>query len=197
MTKEEFNKYWNMYFSNINLISNQFKNYFPNRWFRIHSLPNAQRYIQGDNDKKILLSRQNEIVSDLVGVGEALVLVVGKYISVDQIPTKLILNNQVLQEFKFIILDHIDLYKIDPSLYEENIIYIPAFAKIVWEKNHYDNLLLEMAQGNIKGFFVSFSKKLLIVPYEGGIDFILKDNLTKEKYKNKYNDWLSKRADGL
>jgi hypothetical protein len=43
----------------------------------------------------------------------------------------------------------------------------------------------------------SFDRNIIVAPYDGGVDFVLQDVLTKEKYKSKYRQWLSERADGL
>jgi len=40
-------------------------------------------------------------------------------------------------------------------------------------------------------------KKIIIAPYDGGVDLILKDIETRNIYKQKYSDWLSQREDGL
>ena len=62
-------------------------------------------------------------------------------------------------------------------------------------KTH-EQFLREIANDNVRAFFISFGKKVMVAPYDGGVDFVLKDSLTKENYKNKYKQWLSEREDG-
>lgn len=38
---------------------------------------------------------------------------------------------------------------------------------------------------------------MIIAPYDGGVDIILKDVETKEYYLSKYCEWISDRVDGL
>ncbi|MCK6616008.1 MAG: hypothetical protein L6Q51_00020 [Cyclobacteriaceae bacterium] len=69
--------------------------------------------------------------------------------------------------------------------------------RLFGNQTYHDWLLREIANDKTRAFFVSFDKNEIVAPYDGGIDFILKDILTKEKYKNKYKQWLSEREDGL
>ena len=83
-----------------------------------------------------------------------------------------------------------------PDEYDNGGIYIPAFAGTIWQQNKHDKLLRDIAVENVRAFFVSIDKNLLIAPYDGGVDFILKDTMTRDIYKLKYKDWLSEREDG-
>jgi hypothetical protein len=65
------------------------------------------------------------------------------------------------------------------------------------ELNKFDDLLREIAYDNLRAFFVSIEKELMIAPYDGGVDFILKNSETRDLYKRKYNSWLSPRQDGF
>lgn len=59
------------------------------------------------------------------------------------------------------------------------------------------NSIREIANDNTQAFFVSFDKKIIVAPYDGGVDFILKNNQTRDNFKEKYKEWLSEREDGL
>jgi hypothetical protein len=197
MTKEEFNTHWTKTFPKTNPISHLFKHDYSERWFRIHSLPESKRYAANDADWEILLSRQNEIITDLFGVDNTLLLVTGDYDLGDQKTIHVTDDEEIFKPFSFVRLDNIELNKIDAEKYDEPDIYIPAFAQTIWKPNNHDKLLREIAIGNILAFFVSFENNIIVAPYDGGIDFVLKDILTKENYKNKYRQWLSEREDGL
>ena len=99
--------------------------------------------------------------------------------------------------YSFTILDKIDLHKLSPDEYDEGETYRPAFSKVIWKLNEYNKLLKEIADDGIRAFFVSLDNKIIIAPYDGGIDFILSDTATRENYKQKYKDLLSVRVDGL
>ncbi|AUD02024.1 DUF3885 domain-containing protein [Spirosoma pollinicola] len=197
MTKEYFQKLWNLNYPETVPISHLFKQDYLDRWFRIHSLPESKRYADNEDDWKILLSRQNEIITDLFGFDTPILFVTGKYNWGTKRTIHITDEKDIFKSFSFTRLDSIELFKFDSEQYDEPDIYRPAFTMTVWKTNYHDNILREIATDKIRGFFVSFDKNIIVAPYDGGIDFMIKDSLTKEYYKNKYRQWLSEREDGL
>jgi hypothetical protein len=196
MKKEDFQKLWTLNFSDTIPISYLFKNVYTERWFRIHSLPESKRYPEDENEWQVLLTRQNEIITDLFGFEAPILIVTGEYNSGDDRQIHITDEEEIFKQFSFVLLDNIELNKIDAEQYDESDIYRPAFAQAIWKPNYHDKLLREIANDNIRVFFISFDKKIIVAPYDGGVDFVLKDSLTKENYKNKYRQWLSEREDG-
>lgn len=197
MRKEEFQTLWTLNYPNTVPISYLFKHDYSERWFRIHSLPEAKRYADDENEWKNILSRQNEIITDLFGLGTPILIVTGEYNWGDNRPVHITDEEEIFRPFTFVRLDNIELNKIAPEKYDEPDIYRPAFAQTIWKPNYHDKLLREIANDNTRAFFVSFDKNVIVAPYDGGVDFVLKDVSTKESYKNKYRQWLSEREDGL
>jgi len=196
MTREEFNRLWILNYPDSVTISYLFRNEYKERWFRIHSLPDSKRYAESDKEWRILLQRQNEIITDLLGVDSNVILVTGEY-NWGEETTFITDEKNVFKNYDFIRLDNIDLYKLNPEENDEGEIYRPAFAETIWSPNHHDQLLREIANTNVLGFFVSFEKNVIVAPYDGGIDFVLKDNSTRDFYKTKYREWLSQHPGGL
>ena len=197
MRKEEFQTLWTLNYPNTVPISYLFKHDYSERWFRIHSLPEAKRYADDENEWKNILSRQNEIITDLFGLGTPILIVTGEYNWGDNRPVHITDEEEIFRPFTFVRLDNIELNKIDPEQYDEPDIYRPAFAQTIWKPNYHDELLREIANDNVRAFLVSFDKNIIVAPYDGGVDFILKDNQTRDNYKEKYKQWLSERKDGL
>ena len=54
-----------------------------------------------------------------------------------------------------------------------------------WYLNSLDSLLKKIANDKVRAFFISLDKKNIIAPYDGGIDFILRDKSTVNIYKEK------------
>ncbi len=79
MTKEEFNKFRSLAYPNTPPISHRFKNDYKDRRFRIHSLPKSKRYAKSENERNILLMRQNKIITDLFTDNSKILLVTGDY----------------------------------------------------------------------------------------------------------------------
>lgn len=196
MTKELFEKYWISKFPNTIPISHLFRHDYNDRWFRIHSLPESKRYPDNKNEWNVLLSRQNQIITDLLGEKAKVILVTGEY-NWGERTVFITDEEEVFKPYEFKRLNNIDLYKLFPDDYDDGEIYRPAFSEIIWCTNYHDRILREIANDKIRAFIVSFDKNILIAPYDGGIDFVLIDTKTRDYYKNKYKDWLSNREDGL
>ena len=197
MTKNEFHKLWALTYPKTVQISHLFKHDYSDRWFRIHSLPQSKRYADNENEWAILLSRQNTIITDLFGLDTNIFLVTGEYDFDNGEKNHIETQQEILKEYSFTQLDTIDLYDLNPSGYDKGQIYKPAFAETIWKPKQHDKLLREIGEENTRAFFVSFDKNIIVAPYDGGVDFILKDSVTKDFYKQKYKDWLSEREDGM
>lgn len=195
MTKEDFNNFWALTYPKTIQISHLFKQDYTDRWFRIHSLPDSKRYADSDNDWTILLTRQNQIITDLFGENAKVLLVTGEF-NWGERETFITEEENVFKPYNFLRLDDIDLFELFPDEYDKCEIYRPAFAETIWIPHNHNNLLREIADDNTRAFFASIDKKILIAPYDGGIDFVLKDSVTKDFYKQKYKEWLSVREDG-
>ena len=67
MTEIEFIDYWNKEYPGSYPINHELKWIYPDRWFRIHSLPDSKRYAESADEYKIILERQNQLINDLIG----------------------------------------------------------------------------------------------------------------------------------
>lgn len=197
MTKEDFQILWTLNFPDTLPISHLFKTDYSERWFRIHSLPGSKRYAENEDEWETLFSRQNEIITDLFGLETPILIVTGEYNWGDNRQIHITEEEEIFKPFSFTRLDNIELNKFDAEQYDEPDIYRPAFAQTIWKPNYHDKLLREIANDNTRAFFISFDKNVIVAPYDGGVDFILKDCLTKEYYKKKYKQWLSELENGL
>ncbi len=197
MTPEQFNKFWASTYPNTFPIQHYFKHRYVDRWLRIHSFPGSKRYAEDDKEWSILLDRQNKIISDLLTDNSSFLLVIGDYTSRSYLELHPLEKVASIRQISFASLEPIDLYIKRPDEYESGQLYTPMFSEQIWQAKKFDNLLRDIAEDNLSAFFVSVSGKLLIAPYDGGIDFIFKDTETRNDYRRKYSNWLSARADGL
>jgi hypothetical protein len=102
-----------------------------------------------------------------------------------------------IKNISFTCLTQIDLYKLNPEEYEEGHVYKPMFSEQIWQPKKFDDLLMDIANDELRALFVSARNHCIVAPYDGGIDFVVKDQQTKESLKEKYIEWLSFRDDGL
>lgn len=133
----------------------------------------------------------------MFGLDTPILIVTGEYNWADNRSIYVTDEEEIFKPFSFVRLDNIELNKIDSEQYDEPEIYRPAFAQTIWKPNYHDKLLREIANDNTRAFFISFDKNVILAPYDGGVDFVLKDSSTKENYKNKYRQCLSEREDEL
>jgi len=193
MTKSEFIHYWNKEYPESFPINYELKWNYPDRWFRIHSLPESKRYPDSADEYKILLDRQNQLINDLLGEDSEVVITFGLYTND--------LTNDNYREMtafgKFLQVLTIDLHEGRPEEYEDEM-YLDIYMNCEkWENEDRDEILKAIAYDEIRAMFVSPSKKCVIAPYDGGVDVIVDSMEKRDSLKVKYKDWLSDREDGM
>ncbi|WP_018628488.1 DUF3885 domain-containing protein [Niabella aurantiaca] len=197
MTKEQFDIFWKTNYPGTIPISHCFKYDFPERWLRIHSLPESKRYPETQEEWEILLSRQNKIINDLLGYKTTILVVIGEYFFEGQEPYDILESEYSLEDCSLVSLNPIDLHKLWPDEHDKGQLFIAKFCQQVWIPKRFDKLLKDIAQYYLRAFFVSLENKYIIAPYDGGMDIILNDTKTRDHYKEKYKLWLSPRSDGF
>jgi hypothetical protein len=195
MTAAEFNAEWNRVYPGV-AIEPQLISLKGRPWFRIHSLPASKRYADTQAEWDILLSRHNRIFNDLFGVGSTIHLVTGEYFHEGFTELHPISSVAIAEEIQLTSLETVDLQDVSAT-YEKGQVYRPMFATITWADHGSDAILKAFANDELDGFFVSFQAETIIAPYDGGIDFSMKDEASRDHWKSTYRDWLSPRPDGM
>ena len=85
MTESEFIGYWTREYLEAFQIGHELKWVYPDRWFRIHSLPESKRYAESDSEYQIIFDRQNKLITDLIGDGTEVILSLGFFVGDDLI----------------------------------------------------------------------------------------------------------------
>ena len=193
MHKENFNICWSTYFPEAYPISYELKWVYPNRWFRMHSLPESKRYAETEEEYQIILQRQNQLISDLIGEGEKIVLLLGVYRYANELITYKIINK--FGEFYWV--KTLELHLLRPEEHEEECYYDIYIQENNWSQNQFNTLLKAIADDQIRILIIYPKLKRIISPYAGGMDLILESAEKRDEYKQIYNDWLSKHPKGL
>ena len=193
MTESEFIDYWNKEYKESLPINHELKMVYPDRWFRIHSLPESKKYAENEDEYKIMLDRQNQLINDLIGEESEVAISFGLYrwdLTND--------NYKELTDFgEFQKILRIDLKKERPWEYEDET-YFDIYVKTEsWKNGSRNEILKAIADDEIRAMFVSPSKKCIIAPYDGGVDVIVDSTEKRDRLKAKYVDWLSDREDGM
>ena len=193
MNSIEFNKYWDKNYPESNPIGHELKSVYPNRWLRIHSLPESKRYAESDDEYQIILNRQNKLISELIGENSEMIIVSGQY---EMKPTNNF-STELSEYGKFEKWRTIELHKIYPEEYEEDYFYDVYFRQETWERNSQNKLLKNIADDEFRAMFVCPKRNCIVAPYDGGMDIIVDSEKRRDELKKEYKEWLSERKDGL
>ncbi|VAW36449.1 hypothetical protein MNBD_GAMMA01-192 [hydrothermal vent metagenome] len=190
--KIDFNTYWQKEFSEFLPFCHSLKYNYPDRWFRIHSLPNSKRYADTKDEYQTIINRQNQLFDTVIGERTNIMLVfaICTYDVTNENYAKII----DYKEFRKI--KTINLSQTEPENYEDNI-FLDIYVKYTrWHKNEYNKILKAIADDKVRFLFVCPSKNRIIGPYDGGVDVIMENEVARDKMKIKYKNWLSNREDG-
>lgn len=203
MTADQFEAFWQQTYPGTVPLAYRLRTAYPDRWLRIHSLPDAQRYAQTPAEWQMLLARQNTLLAEVLRVEEQVVLVTGEYeycppgeTSSWQFSVPDCLRHLVFTQLRPIELSRLAPDPQVPENYEPGDVYRPLMTALVWHPHTWDLLLRAIAEDELRAFFVSFSPPCLIAPYDGGMDLIFPDQPTRDHYRTTYQAWVSARADG-
>ncbi|ENX13366.1 hypothetical protein F895_02670 [Acinetobacter sp. CIP 64.2] len=193
-----FQSQWELFYPVKLPISHYLIQDFPQFWFRIHSLPESKRYADTAAEYELLLNRHNKIITDCFGDDTSIFIVSGHYFSHSR-------NNKAydpafILPYQFHLEQEINLKLLNPEDYdddEENSFFRPYSIETIWQPKTHNELLRKIADDELRAFMISFEKNIIVAPYDGGIDFIILDEVKRNDLRNKYQDWLSPRADGL
>ncbi|WP_436898035.1 DUF3885 domain-containing protein [Acinetobacter gyllenbergii] len=196
--QNSFQPQWDQFYPDKLPISHYLVQNFPQFWFRIHSLPESKRYANTPEEYELLLNRQNKIITDCLGIGTSIFIVSGHYFTASR-------NNKAYDpifrlNYQFHLEQEINLTQANPEYYEgedEDHFFRPCTVEVTWQTNQHNDLLKKIADDELRAFMISFEQNIIVAPYDGGIDFIIFDEAKRNDLRNKYQDWLSPRADGL
>jgi hypothetical protein len=177
-SQERFLTRWNALYPETPPINYLFKHRLPKRWARIHSLPEAKRYPQTQDEWREVERRQNAVIDHLVPQMTNIRIVINA-IEID---------NYLFKSF--------DMENIGVFVDEEAEAVFQSFMfETTWESHALNPLLAMIAGDQMRAFIMA--PDCLIAPYDGGMDIILKDPHTCWDFKRRFEAWLSSRPDGL
>jgi hypothetical protein len=194
MDKKEFNDYWKKEYPDAFPINHELKYVYPERWFRIHSLPESKRYADSKSEYTTIFSRQNKLMLDLVGDGTEVITAFGIYQGDD------IINNnykKITDYGEFHKVRTIDLKEARPEEHEDEMLLDIYIKRDIWKHNSRNDLLKAVANDEIRIMFICPSKRCIVAPYDGGVDIIVDSSEKRDNLKIKYKDWLSEHQDGM
>jgi len=201
MTAAEFQYFWSALTGEAPPITYLFKWDFQDRWFRIHSLPASKRYADTPAEWQLLLQRQHTLLKDLLGAEQRLLLVTGYYTHDEEEHATgfqdFITREAAFSKIFFTPLPAVDLHALDADVYEPGTHYWPLLTELMPDAPQIEVILRAIADDRSRAFFIGEHSRVLLAPYDGGIDSILPTTSMRDQYRHKYRAWLSAREDGL
>ncbi len=162
---------------------------FPDRWIRIHSLPESKRYPESEAEMAEVCRRHNEIATNVFGLNGECILVIGRYAY----------PPGVVDVFAYA--DIPPSLKLDPSMpswiddESRGEFYV---RRTTWAPGKFDRLLRDVAdEEEVNVLFFSPTRSSIYSPYDGGADLILPNADMVTAAKEKWSSWLSALDSGL
>jgi len=186
MNAEDLRVFWDKNFGLSPPIGYRLRQTYKPRWFRIHTLPDAKRYPDSENDFQEILRRHNSMIEDVLGDTSSYVL-----LSFEENLAPALDFESTELAFK------VPFHELDSNSEEEGHISIWMY-ELEWRPNSLDSLLRLVALDKLSNLgIVNTAHASLCFPYDGGGDVILSKVEELMHLKNEYSDWLSKHPEGL
>lgn len=194
MTPEEFRQYWRDHYDGCPPIGYYLREAYPERWFRIHHLPNSKRYAESDNEYEEIFRRHNSLLTDVIGKQGTYILVTTGY---SETPNPV----RSYPQLALLAGDSTQLFSIPKHELEgDTTPYYWHFfmSNRIWSANSVDDLLRLIADGVVANIlFVGVERDSIYHPYDGGADVLVSSESIRERTRQQYAAWLSNRADGM
>lgn len=190
MSPSEFMEHWEQHYPNSPLVGHLLRDRYPDRWLRIHNLPESKRYADNDEEYRELLGRQNTIIGELIGQRAPCQLVLVDHGKEEGVPADLeaclhALNPEFLGT----------LAAEDGGLVADVPILM---ASLHWERKCLDTVLQAVADDVLETpLIVGLKQGCVLAPYDGGMDIIARDRATRDRLRQRYSAWLSRHPKGL
>jgi len=158
----------------------------PQRWVRIHSLPEAKRYADSDKERMEVLRRYNEAAQELLGQDSNCVLFTTQF------------SEKCLWEpDEQGPLDQLALTHVMTDGEEDDAMQFFA-ADVTWRSGDFDLLLSTVADDKTGPVLIfNPARQTAFAPYDGGADLFFRSAEDADRTRPMFQSWLSDRPDGL
>jgi hypothetical protein len=187
MSARDFVSTWRRWFPTEPPIGHVLREACHDRWFRIHSLPNARRYPETEPEFAELLRRHKAVATELLGEGRRCFLAVrddpGERES--WTPACLALPFSSAMDVPANELTGEDACVIQVS-------------EGVWTLGAYEPIVRDIAEDRgPRVLWLAPETGGVYAPYDGGADFILPDRAQRDALAVRYRDWAGTGPGGL
>ena len=197
ITAEAFHELWAINYPKAPPLSYLMRQLYPERWLRVHSLPEARRYPETEADWRLLLERHFTVLREVFGDLADAVLVSSYYtVATEPEHEQFLRENTVLNQLDFKFLSALKLGKTIQEP-DDNLTYWPVITNSKLTIFFIEQLFRAIAMDECRAFIIHKENGIVVAPYDGGIDIFLPDSPTRDFYRQRYQDWLSPYPSGL
>jgi hypothetical protein len=163
------------------------------RWIRFHTLPGSKRYPGTEAEYRIILTRHNTVLGELV-TGPAVLVVTAGYSDACEPPQSCRSSETVAVHPKAAYWTSVCMDD-EPGFESWMHLYV---SQTPWSVGCLDPLLREVADDVIANVLVADSDlRWLYHPYDGGIDVLLPSTADRDSIRDRHRDSLSTQPGGL
>jgi hypothetical protein len=203
---KSLSSHWDTIFPGSPPVGYLFRDLYPERWVRFHSLPESKRHAENQAEYTEIFSRQNQILSELINSPEIVLLTTTPSISASP--------HRIKKEGRGCLSRRVKkLAKFDPHAEFWRTVAMHELEDIDGSWVHYWHifasqrtftegcldpilaLVADFVEENV--FILSLNDSWLFLPYDGGVDVILPSTWERDCLKDRYKTWLSKESSGL
>lgn len=148
---------------------------FAHRWFRIHSLPESKRYPEREAEYEEILSRHNQLASDVLGV-----------------------NRRIFLFWYGFDLGEMRAGRRAATFREDGENCHIFMREDTWRAGAFDDIITDVADDKRSSVvFFDTENDSVYAPYDGGADVLVTDPGRLNHLKEEYRKWFSTHESGL
>jgi hypothetical protein len=189
-----FKTTWRRYYPYHHPVSYMMRMDGAKHWLRFHSLPGRKRYADTDQECQVLLGRQNELATEVLGADTMCWLVQTCWVtpkgSIDYAneldPFRACREFNLAFAWRF----KADHFKA-PDEDEVELFWDVHAGLHQWKSGAFDELLLAIANEQAgHTLWLAPLTGSVFAPYDGGVDLFLPSASTAEQLASAHHDWL-------
>jgi hypothetical protein len=178
-----FRDWWVQSFGSVAPLGWQLRREWPERWLRLHTLPDSKRYADNEAEHAEVRRRQLAVAEEVLGAGKPCWIVVPTYES-SEIPSR-----------RFDELSGLDLTRAFSRSADVGEVTFWA-AHSTWQLAQFKEALRSISDDGLQALWAADDRSIF-APYDGGIDVITQSVAILARLKVRFSAWRSPRPDGL
>ena len=187
--------WWTSAFPDAPPLGHRLRLAYPDRWLRIHSLPESRRYPSDAAELELLLDRHQAVADELLGRERACMLVTPTWTPAELGERRTLAACFDAREFECVAVEA----EPDP---DDPVGRWTCFwaLETTWDPARDRAIVAEVADDQLRAVWLSFDGPHgpeVYAPYDGGADLILADPARRGALASRWAAWLSRRPDGM